>query len=279
MENKITDKETVFDTIDTYFSTFWILAVALYAFVHNYNRPNKKIPDDLEDERLFSIDTDTLKKNIAVELYSNPNSQMIVQRYITDKYNAIKSDLAEWENRYHGYRNLYFPALKSSYLENGTNAKVLFFAQFLYLEENENTQTAGLFYEKTMQELETGYSAIMNLFTDTSTAKNTADTKPAPAPQSKPLFSEKLLNDLESEKLITKEPLKWVGAKSLCAYFVDNYFKNTTNKWEIGKKQFGVGNLAQLKTLYEANQNKENPLHKGKPRNYKTIDKILSENK
>ena len=79
---------------------------------------------------------------------------------------------------------------------------------------------------------------------------------------------ENILNELEKEKLITKEPLQWVGAKNLCAYFVNDYFKTITNKWETGKKLFGVENLAQLKDLYENNKN-------GKPKNYKIIDCIL----
>ena len=84
-------------------------------------------------------------------------------------------------------------------------------------------------------------------------------------------IQEHILNELEKEKLITKEPLQWIGQKNLCAYFVDHYFKNQTKKWEIGKNLFGVDNLAQLKDLYENSKS-------GKPRGYKTIDKILKVN-
>ena len=59
----------------------------------------------------------------------------------------------------------------------------------------------------------------------------------------------KILQALENERLITQNPLQWVGAKNLCAYFVDNYFRAITNKWETGKKLFGIENLAQLKDL------------------------------
>ena len=85
-------------------------------------------------------------------------------------------------------------------------------------------------------------------------------------------IQDNILNELENQRIITKEPLKWIGAKNLCAYFVDNYFKTTTNKWEVGKELFGVANMAQLKDLYE-NSNS------GKPKNYKIIDRILSANK
>ena len=65
---------------------------------------------------------------------------------------------------------------------------------------------------------------------------------------------------------------KWIGQKNLCAYFVDTFFKSQTNKWEIGKKIFGVMNLAQLKDLYENTK-------AGKPRNHKIIDDILQKYK
>ena len=113
---------------------------------------------------------------------------------------------------------------------------------------------------------------MRNIARERLNATNIATVKDKKPFQQQIQLSEKLLNDLESEKLITKEPLKWVGAKNLCAYFVDNYFKAQTKKWETGKKLFGVGNLAQLKDLYENNKT-------GKPRNYQIIDEILHKNK
>jgi hypothetical protein len=82
-----------------------------------------------------------------------------------------------------------------------------------------------------------------------------------------------ILNDLEAENLITKEPLQWVAAANLCAYFVDNYFTNHSNLWAIGEVLFKVKNLAQSKDNYL----RYNEI--GKPRKHQIIDNILLKNK
>ena len=78
-----------------------------------------------------------------------------------------------------------------------------------------------------------------------------------------------ILDDLVAENLIEKEPIQWVAAVSLCAYFVDNYFSNHSNLWAIGENLFNVKNLAQLKDNY-LRYNKT-----GKPKKHKIIDAIL----
>jgi len=83
---------------------------------------------------------------------------------------------------------------------------------------------------------------------------------------------ENILSELENEGLITKEPLKWIGAINLCAYFVDCYFNKKANLWAIGEKIFNVKNLAQQKDNY-MRYNKT-----GKPKKYQIIDRILSAN-
>jgi hypothetical protein len=94
--------------------------------------------------------------------------------------------------------------------------------------------------------------------------------------QLQPQISENILNELEKEKLITKEPLKWVGAVNLCAYFVDCYFaKSSPNDlWKKGQTLFNVRNLRQSKYNYSGNKTTN-----GKPKNYQTIDDILEKNR
>lgn len=81
--------------------------------------------------------------------------------------------------------------------------------------------------------------------------------------------SDDILNELEKAKLITNEPLKWVGSIRLCAYFVDEYYKEQTKKWEKAQRLFGVRNLAQQKDGYVNNKTS------GKPKGYQVIDAIL----
>ncbi|GHT06778.1 hypothetical protein AGMMS49525_15410 [Bacteroidia bacterium] len=100
------------------------------------------------------------------------------------------------------------------------------------------------------------------------TAENTQATGTAKPQPLQNIIPDLILNELERRRLITKSPLKWVGAKNLCAYFVDNYFKNKTNKWVIVENLFDVKNLAQSKDLYQNTKN-------GKPKGYQTIDDIL----
>ena len=81
-----------------------------------------------------------------------------------------------------------------------------------------------------------------------------------------------LLNELEKEKLITKEPLTWnkKQGSALCAYFVDCYFSKNypLNLWQIGERIFNVKNLRQAKYNYSGNKN-------GKPKRFEKVDKIL----
>jgi len=83
-----------------------------------------------------------------------------------------------------------------------------------------------------------------------------------------------ILQALENEKLITQNPLRWVGAVNLCAYFVDCYFaeSNPYDLWQVGKNLFSVKHLRQSKYNYSGNKSTG-----GKPRGYRTIDKILQQ--
>lgn len=98
-------------------------------------------------------------------------------------------------------------------------------------------------------------------------------------PTNKPIkIPDDILNELKNAKLITKEPMKWVGSISLCAYFVDSYFATTNpnDLWEVGQTLFNVRNLSQSKYNYLGNKSEK---HKGKPRNYQIIDAILKKHR
>ena len=85
-----------------------------------------------------------------------------------------------------------------------------------------------------------------------------------------------ILQSLENEKLITQNPLKWIGAVNLCAYFVDCYFSksNPNNLWKVGETLFKVENLRKAKNNYLGNESTG-----GKPKGYKIIDTILQQNR
>jgi hypothetical protein len=86
-------------------------------------------------------------------------------------------------------------------------------------------------------------------------------------------FSDQILNELEREKLIVKEPLRWVVAKSLLAYFVVGVCEKYNIKHGQNRKLkpfetlFGVTNLS----------NTINDIKKvaTPPANYETINSIL----
>jgi hypothetical protein len=101
--------------------------------------------------------------------------------------------------------------------------------------------------------------------------ENNTDTANKNDPQQ--TIPDKILQALETAKLITQNPMQWNTKQvGLCAYFVDCYFakSNPNNLWKIGEMMFNVKYLRQAKNRYLGNTNTS-----GKPKNYKIIDAIL----
>ena len=104
---------------------------------------------------------------------------------------------------------------------------------------------------------------------DTTTPKGLSFCKDDNTPEIAP----EILTKLEKVKLITQNPIKWIGAKNLCAYLVDRYFfnSNPNDLWKIGEKIFGVSHLRQAKDNYMNSK-------LGKPKQHSIIDEILPSN-
>jgi len=187
METKNFLKEPLFEVIDIYFETFNRFCVALWDdIINNYKHENALCSDLLEEGfYMFLVDTGTLKKRISVELFSNPSSSIIVQHYITDKYNTIKSKefgLTKWGNSWLPIlKDFSFP-INPVYLDSSRLAKLCFYEKVLTngIKNNGQTKelpfsspstvkvTIGDFYGTIMQELETSYTTIMQLFPEAS---------------------------------------------------------------------------------------------------------------
>ena len=84
------------------------------------------------------------------------------------------------------------------------------------------------------------------------------DATPPRKPQQIQL-SENLLNDLEKEKLITKEPLKWTASKALFAYFIKNVYEKADNEC-----------VSKYKSKY-----KNNPFRQGEKRKIKIFEEMF----
>ncbi|MDR1984047.1 MAG: hypothetical protein LBQ28_04395 [Prevotellaceae bacterium] len=100
-----------------------------------------------------------------------------------------------------------------------------------------------------------------------STVENTDNAQPQQT-----TIPDTILNELQKQGFIAQNHLTWIGQKNLCAYFVDRYFENKTNKWAIGESLFHVKYLAQLKDIYMNSKT-------GYPKGYKNIDNILNKQK
>ncbi|MDO6389256.1 hypothetical protein Q4E40_03895 [Pontibacter sp. BT731] len=74
------------------------------------------------------------------------------------------------------------------------------------------------------------------------------------------------------------QPINWIGAKNLLAYFIDYIFENrlihfNTNQWSVAEKCFTDGKeLIKSKNRYLDNKSSKHP---GKPKNYHLIDDAL----
>ena len=319
MENEITDKkimkllktkdflnEPLFDVIDVFFGTFTLLHLGLMELVWKHNKPKENIPDELEEPNLFIVDIDTIKKRITIELCNNPNSQVFIQRYITDKYDTIKSDLAKWDNEFHGYKSLFFP-IKKNYVDNGTFAKSLFFCsvEFWGTKDNPKEQpTIGDFYNKIMKELETGYNAIMAIFENTEQKIPTSQPDTKQPQQSKYFtrsFSEteqkKLFDGLINDGFLPKEtnyshfcyvfggttipdnetpfePLLWLKDTQDLKIFIDTFFPNEKSKW---KKTVSCFKDNQSKEINYNSIRNLNPKYKDNPPSEAYFKKLKKE--
>jgi len=126
--------------------------------------------------------------------------------------------------------------------------------------------TRDIGYIQTLKDIEkletliTKINLILNPPT-TYTTDTVIDTEAVTMPKD-------ILAALEKEGLITQNPLQWIGAKGLCTYFVDKYFKHLTNKWKVGSNLFNVKIYSQMKDDYENSKS-------GVPKGYKTIDDII----
>ena len=257
METKDFLKEPLIDVIDVYFETFNQLRLSLWAdIVENYEKKQDICSDRLEEaDCMFLIDTDKLKKRISVELFSNPSSSIVIQRYITDKYDTIKSDkygLIKWGDYYlQRLKNLSFP-FKRRYLDNGTFAKQRFYERVLCngftnnhpkggsLPPSEVKVTIGDFYSTILQEFETGYNAIMAIFTENSTYAST-DKKGHQPDNSIRQFTEEQIELLKSYFIAT-----FKGMGNSINYF-DEYLLI-----DLKKKRDGIEYAKVARLIYES---------------------------
>ena len=281
-------QEPMFEAIDRYFATFKALNLSLMELVFNYHTKNDIYSDELERNAfLFQVDPDTVKKRVSIEINSNNGNMDIIQRYITDKYNTIKSSLLDWGKSHHGYKIMHFPILKG-YVN--TTPKLFFFGcvEFFGTKDNPIQPTIGDFYNKILQELEIGYNAIVALFTNALNAENTTNQQEVIRASK---LSQKQTNILFEElsgcfEPYDKEHFKYAfngGSKPngynglrLLAPFTDTqmvyliaglFTDGATTNWSTAK-EFGIENAAQKKTNYMNNKTK-------KPKGAERIDKIL----
>jgi len=259
-----------FEFINSYFLSFEKISVALSQFVLDNNDGTAYHKDILIDSRIFIVDIGSVVQKITRELFIGKD-KTTMYNYLNDRFTEIEISLYEWNKKNYSYKDEKLD-ISIEYAKNCSSGKTLFFIGLLD-EDNYKSFSSriGYLYEKTIDLLSSEKNRIMNLFNNKDTESQTETNNKEQLQPQQIIIPTEILQALETEKLITKVPLKWIGAKNLCAYFVDNYFKNQTKKWEIGKNLFGVKNLAQLKDLYE-NTNT------GKPRGYKTIDKALQIN-
>ena len=298
-------EEPLFDVIDVYFSTFDSLHLSLMEFIMNYNTKNDIYSDTIEgDDLMFVVDTNIVKKRIAKEVLNNCNVD-IIKNYITDKYNTLKLELVAWGDKFHEYKEFVFSILES-YVKATTPKKALFFIDLLSMVKNEDIPkqpTIGEYYNKIMQELETGYNEIIKLFTANSKPNNNDQETPQQALYFTHSFTDKerenLFNGLISGGFIPKDsnynhfsfvfggaettdfqPLKWCASVTLLGYFIDMGFADTdnTNIWEKTKYCFTI-NGKELNTNSIKNsisKLKGNGKYLSKPKNSDKIDTILS---
>ena len=134
-------------------------------------------------------------------------------------------------------------------------------------------QSEALYEYLTDTDVKTIKQYIENYFEYVQSKVTTTTKNKSKSPQQKnelPKIPDDILIKLENEKLITQNPLRWLGTNALCAYFVDCYFSksNPNNYWKIGEALFNAKNLRQSKDGYENSKN-------GVPRNSAIIDEIL----
>jgi len=230
------DKDII-TLIDEYFNTYMLLFYAIFHFVAKHKSPEMVDCDKdfFNDNRIFLINIETLKKQLIINMLKNVNSVVILKRYITQQYNVFKNELIHYLTYKNEILDLDFP-LKISYSENCTPRKMMFFADISFIKPDDSVSaTLRNICNKTIQELENDYNEIMQLFTDTPTP----ETKENKQPQQKTLSLQDLINkgipaelftELETEKYLTCKPLHWLKGSNTLSYFGKFLVGKTLNK-------------------------------------------------
>ena len=212
--------------------------------------------------RLFNNYFDKLTYDINIADDKNKINTLINAKITL--FNQIKNELSEKGDEYFTAQKEKFEKIKNTEMSKTDDYKQAAFmfvsSELLYDKQHE-------YINKTLNKLEKLHESYLPTFPPATIRQQN---------QPQITISDNILNELEKEKLIIKEPLQWIGAINLCAYFVDCYFakSNPYDLWEKGQMLFKIKNLRQSKNNYLANA-----ATNGKPKNHKIIDDILGKNK
>jgi hypothetical protein len=140
---------------------------------------------------------------------------------------------------------------------------------FLYFDKNENSRQLDNYLAT--DEIYKHIKHILTASTDEPTNANDEATK---GPQQQPI-PDNVLNELEKQKIITKEPLKWLKSSALFAYFVELACDKYNLKHGKNRKLKPFAELFSVtsKSISDAINDYKN---KGDlPIGYKIIDEIM----
>jgi len=285
----------LFDAIVSFFDTFRLLEFSLKDAVCNYvYKPEKRIySEGFENEGLFKINANTIKRQLCVELYYNQCKSEIIKSLIIEEYNKSMADLKyfweEWDFL-PDYKKFHFPIQDSYYNIQSPVSKQIFFHNLKF--DNDNRQTVEDCYNAIIQELNTDYNEIMTLFTDISTP-NASTPENTEIKKTKQLHFTKsftdnerksLFNGLVSYDFIPKdtdynnfafvfggaetaafEPLLWLKDTQDLKIFIDTFFTNEKSKWkktiscfmDNQGKEINYNSIRNLNPKYKDNPSSE----------------------